>query len=241
METKICRKCKQEKPLCDFSKNIAKKDKLQSICKACDVIKSREYKEKDRKKHTMIQKRSYEKNKEKYLKKGKEYYKKNKDKIINNTKNYYLNNIDKIKLRKKAYLEINRERNKSKSKEYSKKNRKILSEKEKIRRNTDPVFRTIKNVINRINGYLSRNHFKKNSKSFDLIGCSPDFLKNHIESQFTDGMSWDLMGRKIHIDHIIPLSSAKNEEDAKKLCHYTNLRPLWAEENLIKADKILTS
>ena len=42
-----------------------------------------------------------------------------------------------------------------------------------------------------------------------------------------------------HIDHIIPLYSAKNEEDIIKLCHYTNLQPLWAEENLSKSNKIL--
>ena len=42
-----------------------------------------------------------------------------------------------------------------------------------------------------------------------------------------------------HLDHIIPLSTAKTEEDIIKLCHYTNLQPLWAEENLSKGNKIL--
>jgi hypothetical protein len=52
-------------------------------------------------------------------------------------------------------------------------------------------------------------------------------------------MSWGLMGKSIHIDHIIPLSSANTEEDIYKLCHYTNLQPLWAEDNIKKGDKIL--
>ena len=52
-------------------------------------------------------------------------------------------------------------------------------------------------------------------------------------------MSWGLMGKHIHIDHIIPLSSAKTEEEVYELCHYTNLQPLWAEDNLKKGSKIL--
>jgi hypothetical protein len=51
-------------------------------------------------------------------------------------------------------------------------------------------------------------------------------------------MSWDNYG-KWHIDHIIPLSSANNEDEVYKLCHHTNLQPLWAEDNLKKSNKIL--
>jgi hypothetical protein len=43
-----------------------------------------------------------------------------------------------------------------------------------------------------------------------------------------------------HIDHIIPLASAKTEEEMIKLCHYTNLQPLWAIENMSKGSKIIT-
>jgi hypothetical protein len=70
------------------------------------------------------------------------------------------------------------------------------------------------------------------------LGCSPQFLKEHIEKQFSDGMSWELVGKYIHIDHIIPLSSANTEEELYKLCHYSNLQPLWAEDNLKKSNKI---
>jgi hypothetical protein len=59
----------------------------------------------------------------------------------------------------------------------------------------------------------------------------------HLESKFVDGMSWDNRSRW-HIDHIMPLASAKTEEELVALCHYTNLQPLWAAENLRKSDKL---
>ena len=51
-------------------------------------------------------------------------------------------------------------------------------------------------------------------------------------------MSWDRIGVDIHIDHIVPLATAKTEGDVIALNHYTNLRPCWAHVNLSKSDKI---
>jgi hypothetical protein len=87
----------------------------------------------------------------------------------------------------------------------------------------------------------------KNNKTLDILGCTFEQLKQHIESQFEPWMSWDNMGTKIvsspnimwDIDHIIPLCSAKNEDDIKQLNHYTNLRPLCSYNNrFIKRGKI---
>ena len=80
----------------------------------------------------------------------------------------------------------------------------------------------------------------KNKTYTDVIGCSPEFLKEHLEKQFTVEMSWDNHGLYgWHIDHITPLSSAKTEDDVHKLCHYTNLQPLWCNENYKKGTKVL--
>jgi hypothetical protein len=69
-----------------------------------------------------------------------------------------------------------------------------------------------------------------------ILGCTIQEFKLHIESQFKDGMSWDNRG-EWHIDHIMPLSMAKTEDELVRLNHYKNLRPLWAHENLSKSDK----
>jgi hypothetical protein len=70
----------------------------------------------------------------------------------------------------------------------------------------------------------------------------PLFMKfifpSSFQTKFIDGMNWDNRG-EWHIDHIIPLSSAKSEEELRKLCHYTNLQPLWEKDNLKKSNKIL--
>jgi hypothetical protein len=63
-------------------------------------------------------------------------------------------------------------------------------------------------------------------------------LKEHIEKQFIDDMNWDNKGNW-HIDHIIPLSSAKTEVELMKLFHFSNLQPLWASDNIKKSNKIV--
>jgi hypothetical protein len=75
----------------------------------------------------------------------------------------------------------------------------------------------------------------KNKKTEMVVGCSKEFLKEHLEKQFKDGMSWENYGHAgWHIDHITPLASAKTEEEVYRLSHYTNLQPLWATENFKK-------
>lgn len=102
---------------------------------------------------------------------------------------------------------------------------------------TDPKFLLIRRLRNRLWYALKKKSWKKNTKFYEYIGCDLEFLKSHIESQFIPGMSWDNQG-EWHIDHIIPLDSAQTEEELHKLCHYTNLQPMWAVENIKKGTKI---
>ena len=97
----------------------------------------------------------------------------------------------------------------------------------------------LKNALrSRVKKMLKSN--PKTTATTKLVGCSIEELKNHIENQFKIGMSWDNWSQfGWHLDHIKPLSSAKSIEEMESLCHYTNLQPLWWEDNLSKRDKII--
>jgi hypothetical protein len=82
----------------------------------------------------------------------------------------------------------------------------------------------------------------KTSSAVQDLGCTIPELKFHLESLFQDGMTWENHGKYgWHIDHIFPLARVdwNNEEQIKKVCHYTNLQPLWAKDNLQKGAKII--
>jgi len=96
------------------------------------------------------------------------------------------------------------------------------------------------NLRSRIVTFLKTKNITKRNTTYDIIGINSDELRIYIEKQFKKGMHWENYG-EWHIDHIIPLSSAQNEEDVYRLCHYTNLQPLWAIENLQKTNKIITN
>lgn len=107
----------------------------------------------------------------------------------------------------------------------------------KNRRKTDKLWQLKVNLRCRLNESLKVKRWNKRNSFKEYIGCSQLELKVHLESQFVGNMSWDNYG-KWHIDHIIPLSSAKSVEEMYGLSHYTNLQPLWAIDNIIKGDKI---
>jgi hypothetical protein len=131
------------------------------------------------------------------------------------------------------------ERIKKYNSEYQKKNKDKINTRSVERRKSDPLYRLSLLIRSRMYNFLKYKNVTKKNKTSEIVGCSLETLKLHIENQFTDGMSWELMGKHIHIDHIIPLSSAKTEQEILKLCHYTNLQPLWAKDNLKKHNKII--
>jgi hypothetical protein len=109
----------------------------------------------------------------------------------------------------------------------------------KRRRVSDINFRIGDNIRNAVNVALKGNY--KAGHTIELLGCSVEYLHQYLENQFIDDMGWDNYGvHGWHIDHIIPLSyfDMSDPEQQKRAWHYTNLRPLWADDNLKKSNKI---
>jgi len=80
----------------------------------------------------------------------------------------------------------------------------------------------------------------QNTKYLDILGYTKEELKNHLEKQFTNDMSWkDFRNGKIHIDHIKPQSlfNLKDINDIKECWSLDNLQPLWAKDNIRKSNK----
>jgi len=251
--TKICSKCNISKELDNFGISKQSKDGLNSICKECRNIDAKEYRNNNKLKIKQKRKDQYEKYKKDILKKMKNYYlkknveikeksskykKENPDKIKETNKKYYIKNYDILKDKNKKYYKENFNKISKQKSNYKKENRRKFNLLFIEKYSNEPIFKLKQLVRSRIRQFLKLKRIHKNNKTFDIVGCSPEFLKEHIEKQFTEGMSWVLVGKYIHIDHIIPLSSAKTEEDVYKLCHYTNLQPLWAKDNLTKYNKL---
>ena len=105
------------------------------------------------------------------------------------------------------------------------------------RRASDPLYAAKLRLRCRTRDAFRRLAANKPASTQELLGTDWQNLKAHIESRFIDGMSWENMS-EWHIDHIVPLASAKIEEELVGHCHYTNLQPLWASDNLSKGAKL---
>ena len=166
-------------------------------------------------KEQIYQKEYKLKNKEKIAELNKSYSERNKEKIANYKRQHYLENKEKIEKYRNDW-----------------RNNKV-----KI----DSLFKLTNNTRTLIKQSFRRNGYSKNSKTYQILGCTFEEFKEHLQNKFTEGMSWDKVGKYIHIDHIRPCSSfdLKNAEEQQKCFHYTNLQPLWATENLKKGSKYI--
>ncbi|MDE2107531.1 MAG: hypothetical protein KGL39_60620, partial [Patescibacteria group bacterium] len=137
------------------------------------------------------------------------------------------------------------EKNKQKKKDA---NRKWVQEnKEKARKQSrawrkkwrkTPYGRIVTNLRRRLRVLVKRGRAKKGRVN-RLIGCSPIELVQHIEDHFSPGMSWTNYGQW-HLDHIRPIASFDllDDDEMNRCFHYTNLQPLWAEDNIAKGASV---
>jgi hypothetical protein len=131
---------------------------------------------------------------------------------------------------------------KNKIKNYYKKKKhidiidKIYEKKE----NNNIIYRIIKNLNNRACFCLNKNNIERNHEYIDLIGCKAEELKEHLEKQLTDNMTFENYG-KWEIDHIKPISlfNLNNENELFECFNYKNLQPLWKIDNIKKSNKLI--
>jgi hypothetical protein len=149
----------------------------------------------------------------------------NKEYISNYRKKYYQENLaDELK-RSKNWRKDNKGKKAEQTTKYYNK-----------RRANDDTFRVLSNLRSRLYRAFKNASLDKKYSTKDLLGCTSKELRIHIERQFAKDMSWDNYG-EWHIDHIIPLSSGKTQEEINFLCHYSNLQPLWALDNIKKGNR----
>lgn len=232
---KTCCKCKSLKDFDDFGKNKNNKDGYQYQCKEC------------RNEMHRLGYRKY------YTNGGKEVKKKyllvHKERYDAYFKEYALLNKEKIKAYNIEWNSINKEHNKEISRTYYQSNKEKLHKKrakqKKDRRQKDPLYKLLTNVRAMIGGSVRNKGYIKKSRTHDILGCSYEEFKIHLELKFESWMTWEnhgLCNGELNygwdIDHVIPISSAKTEEDILRLNHYMNLQPLCSHINRnIKKDK----
>lgn len=211
---KKCKKCKEQKGFCDFPKRKDSVDGYRNTCKVCTKQYNKKY---------FLQ--NYDRLRDGMLAKNREWSIKNTDKRKKYRKKWYKNNPSY----NKEYYKANRQEIIKQNYEYKKE-----------RMKKDVSFMIAERLRSRL--YKAIRYSHKTGSAIQDLGCSIEFLIQIIKEKFTHGMTWDNYG-KWHIDHILPLSSfdLTNREQIKKACHYTNLQPLWAKDNLKKGAKIPTT
>uniref|UniRef100_A0A6H1ZVR3 Uncharacterized protein n=1 Tax=viral metagenome TaxID=1070528 RepID=A0A6H1ZVR3_9ZZZZ len=229
MDRKVCVNCKEEKDISEFY--IKKNGRLHSYCDVCRLQSHKDWRAR---------------NTEYII----GYNEKNKDYINGQERLYRKKNKEIIKARAKTY-------NDSHKKEH-KKYRDNPINKERLKRNR---IKWVGENRNRYNAYFIKYHEDINhriahrlrtrirkallgvTKHFtlkDVLGCTLDELKLHLESQFTEGMLWTTYGQaedKWNIDHVRPLKSftdLSNPEQQKEAFNYKNLQPMWTNDNISK-------
>ena len=245
-DIKICSNCKVEKELTEFNKYQKNKDGYNNKCKICINIISKNWYINNKDRKQLNAKKWRLKNEEKLKEYRKEYYILNKEKLKEHlkeyNKEYYNNNQKKIREYSLHYYYNNIEKSKQNNKQWVLNNKeyryKYNNEYVKNRKKTDSLFKLISNIRISIRTSIKRQGFNKKSKTYEILGCTFEEFKQHIERQFTKNMTWENRN-EWHLDHIYPVSLAKNEEEIIKLNHYTNFQPLWAKDNLQKSNKII--
>ena len=238
--TKVCTKCNEEKEVACF---YPSRGSYTSDCRQCRSEYSKKRYINNKEHIDEINRQWRENNPERQKELSDAHYEKNKESISEHRKNRRVEHRDEILEREAVYRENNHESileyhrtwrsdNEEHCREYSRQyTTRRLAE--------DPLFKLLHNLRARVNMAIKAVSGEKAEKTMELLGCSVQHVRDHLESQFIEGMTWDNYG-DWHIDHIRPCASFNLEdpEEQKKCFHWTNLQPLWAADNLAKSDRL---
>lgn len=216
---KRCACCETEKPATAafFHRHAASADGWRPQCKECRKAESRAY------------------------------YLANAERIRANSKRWQAANPEKANAKKLAWVHRHEEREKQRRRDWKERNRVALRAREaarlKERERTDPAFHLRRLMSRRM--WMALRHAKDGWSWEALVGYTRYDLMAHLERQFTKGMTWDKFAAgEIHIDHILPVASfncaSPDDPDFKVCWALSNLRPMWATENMSKGAKVLT-
>lgn len=249
---KTCSKCRIAKDILCFSVQRDKKDGLCSQCRECRkeqaALKKTERSERD----SLYRKR----NAEAIRLKDRARYARDREKILEQKRIYTARITDEKRVYNAEYREKNKEAIAKKQKEYHAKNRQhrierhreyVGQNKTKIQKQNqewknakyanDELYAFQYRIKNLVKAAFRNKGYTRKSRIQAILGCTYAEFISHIEGLFVEGMSW-ANRCDWHIDHIVPLASAKTESDLLALNHHTNLRPLWAADNLCKGAKM---
>ena len=253
-KNKKCSKCEVVKSLDEFHKAKNKKYGRHSVCRECAkqycqdnreklLERSKQYAKDNKEKIKQYQqdnkeeisegrRQYYQDNREAIAEWQKEYHQANKEKRNEQRRQYYQANKEK----KHQYYQDNREAIVEYQKEYHQANKERAAEYRRNRYNNEPVVALRNNVSNLIGHALKRNDGSKVGESvLQYLPYTIEQLKEHLENQFEDWMTWSNRN-EWHIDHIIPQSklpyASMDEPNFQKCWSLENLQPLEAKENM---------
>ena len=228
---KKCSKCKEEKLLSFFG---LCKNKPRQECKDCRHLYYI-----SKKKYICDKSRKYHNDNKKIISiRVKKYREKNIEKIIEQNKLYYQNNKEDILEKQRDYYILNKE-----------KRIKYQTQYKKQRKKNDIVFKMKENISKAVWEGLKKQKSSKKSPTWKILPYTPQQLKEHLENQFEDWMTWEnygqasIINKTWNIEHIIPKSllpydSMEHPNFLKCWC-LENLRPYDAIENIKKGNKII--
>lgn len=191
---------------------------------------------------TEYQKQWHEKNKPRKLEYMRRYRAENREACIASTKRCAKNNAEKYAVTKRAWAAKNEEKVRGIKRKYADANVEKLRvrarESAVQRRETDENFKLKGTLRCRLYAALKKAGARRAAKTFALVGCDLQFLRGYLEARFQPGMTWANHG-EWHVDHHVPLAEFDLRDPAqqKQAFHFSNLRPLWAKDNLSKNKK----